>query len=167
MKGSIRRLVGGSWAALATVTVLSACDQEPSEPAISVTQYEAELIETDRAFAQATAEGGLDAWVQHFAPEGAMISGQGEITGEPYIRAAMAPILTDSTLAFTWRPQRARVAESGELGYTVGDYRISRIDSMGQAAETLDRGKYVTIWRRQPDGTWKVVADIGSSAVEE
>jgi ketosteroid isomerase-like protein len=166
MKGSIRRLVG-AWLVLATGGTVPACNKEPSKPAISVTQYEAELIETDRAFARSTAEGGLDAWVQHFAPEGAMISGQGEITGEPYIRAAMAPVLTDSTVAFTWRPQRARVAESGELGYTVGDYRISRIDSTGQAAETLDRGKYVTIWRRQPDGTWKVVADIGSSALEE
>ena len=165
MKRSIRRLVG-AWLVVATGMIVPACDQEPSEPTISVTQYEAELIEVDRAFARSMAEGGLDAWVQHFAPEGAMISGQGEITGEPYIRAAMAPVLTDSTVAFTWSPQRARVAESGELGYTVGDYRISRRDSTGQVAETLDRGKYVSIWRRQPDGTWKVVADIGSSALE-
>lgn len=165
MKGSTRRMVG-PWLAVATGMIAPACNREPTEPAIPVTQYEAELIEADRAFAASMAEGGLEAWVDHFAPEGAMISGQGEITGEPYIRAAMAPVLTDSTVAFTWSPQRARVAESGELGYTVGDYRISRRDSTGQLAETLDRGKYVSIWRRQPDGSWKVVADIGSSALE-
>lgn len=165
MNGSNRRLVGLCLAA-ATGMILPGCNREPSEPPVPVTQYEAELIEADRAFAASMAEGGLEAWVQHFAPEGAMISGQGEITGEPYIRAAMAPVLTDSTVVFTWAPQRARVAESGELGYTVGDYRISRRDSMGQVAETLDRGKYVSIWRRQPDGNWKVVADIGSSALE-
>ena len=166
MKGTFRRLVG-PWLVVATGMIVPACTREPSDPAISVTQYEAELIEVDREFARSMAVGGLDAWVDHFAPEGAMISGQGEITGEPYIRAAMAPVLTDSTVVFTWSPQRARVAESGELGYTVGDYRISRRDSTGQIAETLDRGKYVSIWRRQPDGTWKVVADIGSSALEE
>ncbi len=165
MKGSIRRLVGLSLVAT-TGMIVPACNQRPSDPAISVTQYEAELIEVDRAFAGSMAEGGLDAWVEHFAPEGAMISGQGEITGEPYIRAAMAPVFSDSMVVFTWSPERARVAESGELGYTVGDYRISRRDSTGEVAETLDRGKYVSIWRRQPDGSWKVVADIGSSALE-
>ena len=138
MKGSIRRLAG-PWLAVVTGMTLPACNRAPSDAAIPVTQYEAELIEADRAFAASMEEGGLDAWVNHFAPEGAMISGQGEITGEPYIRAAMAPILTDTTVVFTWSPQRARVAESGELGYTVGDYRISRRDSMGQVAETLDR----------------------------
>ncbi|MGH7572888.1 MAG: YybH family protein [Gemmatimonadota bacterium] len=145
---------------------MAACGTGGEEPAptISVTAYEQELIEVDREFAQRTAEAGLDAWVSHFAPEGAMISGQGEITGEPYIRAAMEDVLSDSTIVFTWEPRRARAAESGELGYTVGDYRISRRDSTGSIAETLDRGMYVTIWRRQPDGTWKVVADIGSSA---
>lgn len=165
MNGTIRHGVGLGLLAATGIT-LQACRREPPEPAISVTQYEAELMEVDRAFANSMAEGGLDAWVGHFAPEGAMISGQGEITGEPYIRAAMAPIFSDSTVVFTWSPDRARVAESGELGYTIGDYRISRRDSTGQLAETLDRGKYVSIWRRQPDGTWKVVADIGSSALD-
>lgn len=165
MNGTIRHRVGLGLLAATGIT-LPTCRGEPPEPAIPVTQYEAELMEVDRAFANSMAEGGLDAWADHFAPEGAMISGQGEITGEPYIRAAMAPIFSDSTVVFTWSPDRARVAESGELGYTVGDYRISRRDSTGQLAETLDRGKYVSIWRRQPDGTWKVVADIGSSALD-
>lgn len=166
MKRSVRSLAGRV-VLVAMGVVAPACQQEPaSSPALSVTQYEAELIEADRQFARLTADNGLEAWVRHFAPEGAMISGQGEITGEPYIRAAMAPVLSDSTVVFTWTPRRARVAESGELGYTVGDYRISRRDSTGEVAETLDRGKYVSIWRRQPDGSWKVVADIGSSALE-
>lgn len=151
---------------VASLTLILACGTggEPSEPEIPVTVFEQELVEADREFAEATAEGGQDAWVAHFAPEGAMISGQGEITGEPYIRAAMEEVLSDTTIVFTWKPRRARAAESGELGYTIGDYRISRRDSTGAIAETLDRGMYVTIWRRQPDGTWKVVADIGSSA---
>lgn len=146
--------------------VTAACGPGGQEPAseVPVTTYEQELIEADREFAQRTTEGGLDAWVRHFAPEGAMISGQGEITGEPYIRAAMVDVLSDTTIVFTWEPRRARAAESGELGYTVGDYRISRRDSAGTIAETLDRGMYVTIWRRQPDGGWKVVVDIGTSA---
>lgn len=145
--------------------VVIACGTGGEEPApIPVTAYEQELIEADREFAQRTAENGLDAWVDHFAPEGVMVSGQGEISGEPYIRAAMEEVLSDSTIVFTWEPRRARAAESGELGYTVGDYRISRRDSAGTITETLDRGMYVTIWRRQPDGAWKVVADIGTSA---
>ena len=146
---------------------LPGCRQgEESPPEIPVTVFEEELIEADRDFAIATVDSGVDAWVAHFAPEGVMISGQGEISGEPYIRAAMEDLFADSTVAFTWEPRRARAAQSGELGYTVGDYRISRRDSTGTIVETLDRGMYVTVWRRQPDGSWKVVADVGTSAQE-
>jgi ketosteroid isomerase-like protein len=31
--------------------------------------------------------------------------------------------------------------------------------------ETTDKGKYVTIWRKQPDGSWKVVEDMFNSDI--
>ena len=44
----------------------------------------------------------------------------------------------------------------GTLGYTWGRYRVEAGDSI------TGRGRYLTVWRRQPDGSWKVDADIGS-----
>jgi ketosteroid isomerase-like protein len=48
-----------------------------------------------------------------------------------------------------------------ELGYTFGTNAISVEDSTG--ASTTTNGKYVTIWRKQTDGSWKVVVDITNS----
>jgi ketosteroid isomerase-like protein len=54
----------------------------------------------------------------------------------------------------TWRPTEGDIAASGDLGYTIGRWEFT-------GAEGSARGSYVTIWRRQPDGSWKVVVDIG------
>lgn len=50
-----------------------------------------------------------------------------------------------------------RVVQSGDLAYETGTYTMSMTPSGGNAMN--DRGKYLTVWRRQADGTWKIVAD--------
>jgi len=49
---------------------------------------------------------------------------------------------------------------SGDLGYTHGTYRRERVNSEDEAV--VETGRYVTIWRRNADGKWKVVLDIGT-----
>jgi ketosteroid isomerase-like protein len=60
-------------------------------------------------------------------------------------------------LKITWHADKAGVAKSGELGYTSGTYEMSY--SAG-TAKIADRGKYVTVWKMQANGDWKVVLDI-------
>jgi ketosteroid isomerase-like protein len=60
----------------------------------------------------------------------------------------------------TWQPTRADVSRSGDLGYTVGSFERKSSDPQGNPA--VRRGKYVTIWKKQADGNWKVVVDIGN-----
>lgn len=58
----------------------------------------------------------------------------------------------------TWEPQAAVVSSSGDLGYTWGFFEVrSRSD-----AKKAQKGKYVTIWRRQKDGSWKFILDTGN-----
>jgi ketosteroid isomerase-like protein len=61
-------------------------------------------------------------------------------------------------LKITWQADNANVARSGELGYTSGAYQMSFTDAAGKTIP--DNGKYVTVWRKQADGNWKVVLDI-------
>lgn len=51
-----------------------------------------------------------------------------------------------------------RVVQSGDLAYETGTYQMTMTPSGGTT--TNDRGKYLTVWRRQADGTWKIVADM-------
>jgi ketosteroid isomerase-like protein len=121
----------------------------------------AELLAADSAFARETAEGGAAAWAGWFEADGSMVRGTGEIRGRTAIREAMEPALSDTTVHFTWSPQRA-IHAGGDLGATIGTYRIEGVGPGAGAA--VQEGMYLTLWRRQPDGSWKAAADLGSPA---
>jgi ketosteroid isomerase-like protein len=66
----------------------------------------------------------------------------------------------DSGVTLTWRPHTAEAASSGDLGFTLGEYRLTQRSSGGQVETAI--GSYVTIWRRGPDGWWRAAVDIGT-----
>lgn len=119
----------------------------------------AELVEADRRFAASVQRRGLAGWITGFAPTGRMIAdGQSHI-GPEGIRRTMLPVFADTTFSLTWDPNYAEVAASGDMGYTVGRYeKRRRVDG----ETVVESGTYLTVWRRQEDGTWKVKADIGN-----
>jgi len=110
-----------------------------------------ELEAADLAFAAATAQRGVDGWIAAFDPQGGMMGRAGRVE-HAAIAAAMTPTLTSGRLA--WAPIAS--GKSGELGFTVGKATFT-------AARPEDnwRSTYATIWRRQPDGSWKVLFDTG------
>ena len=82
-------------------------------------------------------------------------------TGHEAIGKLFAGFFALPDLKIEWRPTKVEVARSGELGYSTGTYLMSFKDPNGKTAE--DRGKYVTIWEKAPDGKWKVAYDIFNS----
>jgi hypothetical protein len=62
--------------------------------------------------------------------------------------------------ALTWHPVFAWVAGSEDLGFTIGEYVATMRGPSGAAVQRF--GKYLTVWQRQHDGTWKFVADGGN-----
>jgi ketosteroid isomerase-like protein len=126
----------------------------------STEETKAELMTADRAFASATAERGVDGWVEYFAEDGRMLGSGGLVTGTDSIRAYMAPAFADEAFSLTWEPTFAEVSAGGDLGYTVGRYESRGLTDEGE--ETVASGWYLTVWRRQADGTWKAEMDVGS-----
>jgi ketosteroid isomerase-like protein len=61
----------------------------------------------------------------------------------------------------SWHATGAEVADSGELGYSTGVYEMSF--KVGGDKMIKDHGKYLTLWRKQKDGSWKVISDIFNS----
>ncbi|MFQ6094023.1 MAG: YybH family protein [bacterium] len=55
------------------------------------------------------------------------------------------------------------VGGSGDTAYEIGKYSIT-IQPEGQEAMT-DSGKYVAVWKRQADGTWKLHVDIWNTSM--
>ncbi|HEU5261499.1 MAG TPA: DUF4440 domain-containing protein [Gemmatimonadales bacterium] len=117
------------------------------------------LFGADRAFSRATAERRVDGWVEFFAADGAMIRAAGTVTGTAAIREQMAKTFADTSFTLSWQPQEADVGAAGDLGYTVGRYEARFRDEKSQSV--VRSGRYLTVWRKQADGSWKVVQDIG------
>ncbi len=118
------------------------------------------IMDADRAFAQETAANGVDGWVSYFAEDGVQFRPGGTISGHAAIRELMTPELSNPSYSLTWEPVEARVSRSGDLGYTIGRYESRAVGPDGQ--EMVTTGSYVSIWRLQEDGSWKVELDIGN-----
>jgi len=63
----------------------------------------------------------------------------------------------------SWKPLKVEVAGSGDIGYTHGTYEFSADDQKGGRIE--DHGKYVEVWKKQRDSTWKCAIDIFNTDV--
>jgi uncharacterized protein (TIGR02246 family) len=123
---------------------------------------ETELLAADRAFAHDTAERRIEGWVDGFADDGTMLpTGEPLARGKAAIREVMEPLLADPTNHLEWDPDRASVSASGDLGYTLGHTTIAKAMPNGQEI-VLAKLKYVTVWKRQADGHWKVAATAGT-----
>lgn len=53
------------------------------------------------------------------------------------------------------------VAKSGDIGYTQGTYEMTVNDAKGNP--NTDRGKYLSIWKKQADGAWRCIVDTFNS----
>jgi ketosteroid isomerase-like protein len=52
------------------------------------------------------------------------------------------------------------VAKSGDLAYSLGTWQLKGKNPKGE--DVTQSGKYITVWKKQQDGRWKVVADTGT-----
>lgn len=120
------------------------------------------ILEADLDFARAAAERGADGWAAWFTEDGRQFTEHGTIQGRAAIRAHMAPVFADTNFRLDWHPTAAEAAASGDLGWTVGRWEASHRKPDGSKAVT-GTGSYVTLWKRQADGGWKVALDIGNS----
>lgn len=126
-------------------------------PGLAVTErWRFELLREDRSANFNLQTSGVRPWLSFFTPDGVLIDpGLGEVRGRERIDTVFnRSMATGATYSLAWEPERAEVSNGGDLGYTTGSYRSLAMDGAGTM--TAVTGTYVTIWRRQDDGAWKV-----------
>lgn len=118
------------------------------------------LLHTDRNFAAASLEKGTaEAFREYLDPEAVQLTaGKDPIRGRDNIFERMKASPARGVLS--WEPKEAEVSESADMGYTWGEYKFKYTTTEG--TEEVSHGKYLNVWRVQPDGSWKVVVDIGN-----
>jgi ketosteroid isomerase-like protein len=119
------------------------------------------LLKLEADFAKAVAEHGHAAFVSYFAEDGVELDDGGGITTRDAI--SKQPPWPEGT-SLSWTPVKADMAASGDLGYTYGNYIYKSKNKEGKVVSSY--GKYMSVWRKQKDGSWKVVVDMGNSSPE-
>jgi ketosteroid isomerase-like protein len=123
----------------------------------ALAEYKAQLLAADTAFcASAVKDGVLAAFLGVATPETKILSESGK--GFDAVKSGFKDLKPTATL--TWKPSEANASMGGDLGYTWGRYQYRDVGADGKPV--VETGTYVTIWRRQADGSWKVVLDGGS-----
>ena len=84
------------------------------------------------------------------------------ITGKEKIKAAAASMFADPNFALSFQSTRVEASKGGDLVYSVGTYSMTMSDPKDKKP-TTDRGKYLTVFRKQSDGSWKAIADMINS----
>jgi len=116
----------------------------------------------DAAWLKAYDTKDVDKSVAFFDDQGSMLVPNAPIaTGKKAIAKLTASGFALQGYKLTWHPDKAGVARSGDLGYTSGTYEWSFKDASGKAVS--DKGKYLIVWKKQADGSWKVLFDMNNS----
>jgi ketosteroid isomerase-like protein len=123
---------------------------------IAVSAFGADSVQTlmklDEQFCRDFAARGVDGWMSWFAedavvfrPDGPVIRTKAEATA--HYRKVFPP----GQNSLRWKPLGGMISSASDLGFTYGTW-----ESKGRT------GKYLTTWKKQKDGSWKIVADIGN-----
>ncbi len=134
---------------------------ETSGQDIDLEAERALLLETDRALAEvySTSETPLDTIFASFTDDARVLAPDIPMAeGWEASRAVFAKLEALPGYSLKWSPAMADVGGAADLGYTIGTYHMKLPGSDGSIVE-ID-GKYLSIWKRQPDGNWKIAADM-------
>jgi len=136
-----------------SVLLFTACSQPASREEMTK-----EIFETEKAFEKMAKDKSISEAFYYYADEKAVIKREHDtlIDGKENIRAYYeARELKNASVE--WTPDFIEVSESGDLGYTYGQYLWTIISAEGDTSEF--KGVFHTVWKRQDDGSWKYVWD--------
>jgi ketosteroid isomerase-like protein len=120
------------------------------------------IRKTDQEWMAAYASKSVDKAASFVAPDGAMYAPNAPAAqGAEAVKNMAADMFKLPDVKISWTPTLVEVAKSGDLGFSSGTYEFSFKDPSGKTIN--DKGKYVTVWKKQADGSWKVVRDIFNS----
>jgi len=112
------------------------------------------LVEAERAFARlAVAKGIRDSFLENMTDESILFR-PGPVPGKKWMTERPAP-----QGVLTWYPIFADISRAGDLGYTTGPWEF-REKSLSD--KPVAHGQFVTVWKKQADGRWKFVVDLGT-----
>lgn len=124
-------------------------------------KLEQALRDTDDQWSKAAGAHDLEKTVSFYAADAIVLPPNAPaVTAKDGIHGIWQQVLRDMT-TMSWKATRVEVAKSGDMAYVTGTYEMTIKDDTGKPIN--DRGKYLEVWQKQSDGSWKCGADMFSS----
>ena len=101
--------------------------------------------------------------VAHYSEDATLMApGMPAAHGKAAISKVLTEMVGDAALQLKFQAARVEVAKGGDMAYTEGTYTMTMTDPKSKKPMS-DHGSYVTVYKKQSDGSWKAVSDIASS----
>jgi len=158
-------------AALFAMLLTTSCDQPAKKDGQAEHQQEIRqaraadetaIRAASAAWSQAATAKDLDKVVSFYADDALVLPDKAPaISGNENIRKNWAPLLALPGPGLSWKTNSLEVARSGDIAYETGAYVFVTTDKKGKSSDA--KGKYVVVWKKQNDGSWKVVVDTDNA----
>lgn len=148
---------------LALAVIASGCSNAPA-PAPDARAADVQAVkDLEVAWAKDAATKDPDKWASYFAEDGSgLYPGAATLNGKAAVKAAMAQVMADPNFSLSFQSTRAMASKGGDMVYSQGTYTMTMTDPKTKKPIT-DKGKYLTVYTKQADGSWKAIADTFNS----
>jgi uncharacterized protein (TIGR02246 family) len=154
-------------AALFAMLFTTSCDQAAKKDAQAEHQQEiqqaraadeAAIRAASAAWSQAATAKDLDKSISFYADDAVQLPNKAPAAkGKENIRKNWVPLLAAPGPGLSWQTSSVEVARSGDIAYETGTYDFVTTDKKGKSSDV--KGKFVVVWKKQTDNSWKVVVD--------
>lgn len=127
-------------------------------PPIDLDSERHALMAADKALFESHSD--IDAFLSFIADDAQFLPFGAPLAQGAAIRTMWEGLLSLPGFHLEWRAADAEVAAAGDIGYTIGTFELIAEQN---STTMLTEGKYVTVWRKQADGSWKLQVDSFNS----
>jgi uncharacterized protein (TIGR02246 family) len=148
---------------LALATLTAGCTNSPAPPPDTRAADVQVVRDTEAALFKDAASRDADKWATYFAEDASgLFPGDGMLNGKAAIKAAMATYFADPNFSLTLQSTQAVASKGGDMAYSQGTYTMTVTNPKTKTPMTV-KGKYLTVYTKQTDGSWKAVAHAFNS----
>lgn len=153
------RLIRLCVAALVVIgAVASSAEAQPPRYAAET----AVIMKADADFAQSVAQRNRERFLAFLADVTTFGGGSPEeLRGRDAVMKGWSDFFYADGPTLAWTPTHGEVIGAGDVGFTTGTALLKGRGPDGRPVER--RSEYITVWRKQKDGSWKVIFDTGST----
>ncbi|MEX2117518.1 MAG: DUF4440 domain-containing protein [Bacteroidota bacterium] len=152
-------MVKSLFALLIVLALISCAPQELDTAALKGV-----IDEYNSLLTKSMLEGNMSATISYYADDAVSMPSSGPMLKGKEAIQNYSDEMGKSGVKFTAvKFTSSEVGGSGNLAYEIGTYEMSM--EIGPA-KVDDNGKYMTLWKKQADGSWKVFSEIWNSSVE-